>query len=61
MKLSFLSKDIWSDRGASAAQRSSATGNSYLGKICTNRSYSVAEEIGGFANIGIVTRQLGFK
>ena len=56
-----ISKDIWSDVGSTAAERANANGNSFLGKICTNRTYSVAEEIGGFANIGVVAHQLGYK
>ena len=54
--LTSFSNDIWSSLSGVPGQRSKTLGFSYIGQICTPNRFSIAEDIGGFANIDVRTR-----
>lgn len=50
-----FSKDLWSDGSSLAYQRSLIVGFSQLGRICTDRRYSLVEEVGGLISVLVIT------
>ena len=59
--LFYLSKDLWTESGESIEQRARTAGYSEFGGICQTGRYSIIEEKGGLASVGIVAHELGHK
>ena len=56
-----FSKDLWSESGSGPEERSKLSGYSDIGAICTESRFSIVEEQGGFASVGVNINLYEFK
>lgn len=52
------SKDLWSESRGSIEQRALTSGHSEVGGVCQSNRYSIVEEKGGFASVGVSVFQI---